>query len=80
MPSNWNDHLCTSHCPVHSLAGRVGAEAPNTSWPDWIFSPIDTLKQWVWYIVDETISYSVLPMSLVGGGAAIYYLRKTHRV
>lgn len=45
--------------------------------PVWLFHPMAAAKCWINFIVSEVEDYSVLPLSLIGGGLIIYYLRKT---
>ena len=45
--------------------------------PAWIFHPIEAAKCFFNVVMTEVEDYAVLPMTLIGGGLVIYYLRKT---
>jgi hypothetical protein len=47
--------------------------------PQWLSHPLQTIEDEITYLVGETEYYGALPMSLILGGSAIYFLRKGRR-
>lgn len=45
--------------------------------PVWFFHPFEAAKCWVNFVITEIEDYSIMPLTLIGGGLIIYYLRKT---
>jgi hypothetical protein len=74
-----NKHNLAPYDHYYSAVDPPNPDAPpqTLGLPVWLFHPIEAAKCWINFVVTEIEEYSVLPLTLIGGGFIIYYLRKT---